>query len=344
MKLVALALLTSCSSSAPATVKEPMPPAAPSMPTTIALPGGNADGVAMDYLLFDPRTNTVWAPAGNSGSVDVVDVPTGKLQRIEGWKTQELERRGKKRTVGPSSATLGAPGTVYVGNRGDFSVCAIDEKTLQKGACGTLDSMPDGIAWVATTNEVWVTTPRDKSIRILDGATLKEKTKLTFDGEPEGFAPDVKRGRFYTNLEDKDATLAIDLASHQTVATWQPKCGEDGPHGLRLADTEGMLLVACSAKVEALDIAHDGAIAGSVDTGDGVDDVDFAPAKHLVYVGAAKAAKLTIATLDAKGTLAVVATVPTADGARNGVANAEGAVYLAHSKGSELIVVPPPKL
>ena len=47
--------------------------------------------------------------------------------------------------------TLGAAGTVYVGNRGDFSVCAIDDKKLTKGACGTLDAMPDVIAYVAAT-------------------------------------------------------------------------------------------------------------------------------------------------------------------------------------------------
>ena len=76
-------------------------------------------------------------------------------------------------------------------------------------------------------------------------------------------------------------TLAIDLTSHQTVATWQPKCGEDGPHGLRLAEAEGLLFVACSTKVEALDVGHDGAIVGSIDTGDGVDDVDYMPGDHI---------------------------------------------------------------
>ena len=333
--------LAGCASGTPARgpAASPRPPAAAT--STIALPGGSADGIVMDYLLFDPRTNTIWVPAGNTGSVDVIDVPTGKLQRIEGFATQEMERHGHKRVVGPSSATLGAPGTVYVGNRGDFSICAIDERALTKGTCGKLDAMPDGIAYVATTNEVWVTTPRDKSIRVLDATTLAQKMRLAFDGEPEGFAPDLTRGRFYTNLEDADLTLAIDLASHQTVATWKPQCGEHGPHGLRLA--QHVLIVACSAKVETLDLEHDGAIAGSVDTGDGVDDVDFAADRGLVYAGAGRAGTLTIARLDPNGALAVVATVPTADGARNGVASGTGTIYLAHSKGSDLVVVPPPR-
>jgi DNA-binding beta-propeller fold protein YncE len=344
----ALALLSSCGSARPAAA--PPAPAAPAaaLPrsysvSTIALPGGNADGVFMDYLLYDPRTHAVWVPAGNTGSVDVVDTTTSKLRRVEGFPTQEMERRGKKRVVGPSSATLG-DGVVYVGSRGDFTVCAIDDVALTKRACGTLDAMPDGIAYVARTKEVWVTTPRDKSIRVLDGATLAQKAKLDFAGEPEGFAVDGARGRFYTNLEDQDLTLAIDLDSRKTVATWKPACGEEGPHGLRLAETEGFLFVACSAKAETLDAAHDGAVLGSIDTGDGVDDLDYAPASHRLYVGAARAAKLTIADVDGKGRLSSAAVVSTADGARNGVVDGNGVVYLAHSAGSELVVASPTTL
>jgi DNA-binding beta-propeller fold protein YncE len=317
------------------------PAPVPAKVTTLALPGGGSDGVAMDYLLYNPRTNTVWVPAGNTGVVDVIDVATSQVSRIEGFATKEFERRGVKRLVGPSAAALGDTGTVYIGNRGDSSVCAVDETRLTKGACATLDNGPDGIAYVARTHEVWVTTPRDKSIRVLDGATLAQKARIELEGGPEGFAADNARGRFYTNLEDKDATLAIDLATHQTVATWKPACGEDGPRGLRLADAEGILLVACVGKVVSLDIAHDGAAVGSLDTGEGVDDFDYAAADHRVYVGAAKAARLTVATLDAHGGLTPIASVPTKDGARNGVVSRDGHVYLAHSKESELVVVGP---
>jgi DNA-binding beta-propeller fold protein YncE len=249
----------------------------------------------------------------------------------------------RKRIVGPSSATVGS-GWVYVGNRGDSTVCAINATSLARGTCRHLDSMPDGLAYVAATKEVWVTTPRDKSIRILDEATLADKAKLTFEGNPEGFAVDAKRGRFYTNLEDKDRTLAIDLKTHQTVATWLPACGADGPHGLRVDAQAGQLFVACSTRVEVLDAAHDGAVLSSLDTGDGVDDIDYAPATHLLYVGAARAGKLTIASADAHGKLTLFAKVPTHLGARNPAVTDRGAVYLAHSALgglSDLIVVEP---
>jgi DNA-binding beta-propeller fold protein YncE len=296
-------------------------------------------GFFMDYLAYDPETDRVWVPAGATGEVDVVEGMT--VHPIAGFATKEVESHGNKRTIGPSAASVG-DGVVYVGNRADQKICAVDARTLKVGICGEVDSSPDGVAYVRSKREVWVTTPRDQSIRILDATTLAQKARLPFEGEPEGFAVDATRGRFYSNLEDKDVTLAIDLVSHQTVATWKPNCGEEGPHGLRLVEAQGILLVACSAKVEALAAGKDGAIVGAVDTGDGVDDFDYSAQTHSVYVGAARSGNLTIASLDpATGALAVKATVPTEEGARNGVVAANGAVYLAASKAGELVVVSP---
>jgi hypothetical protein len=310
---------------------------------TIPLPDSNAGDVSMDYITYDPGTNSVWVPGGNTGAVDVVDVATGKVRQIPGFATKEVEVRVGKRIFGPTAASIGV-GVVYIGNRGDATVCAFNSTSLAKGACDHVDSTPDSVVYVAPTKEVWVTTPGDKSIHILDSKTLEEKTKLTFEGNPEGFAVDAKRNRFYTNLEDKDRTLAIDLKTDKTIATWNPSCGEEGPHGLGVDLNAGHLFVACSTLAEVLDAGRDGSILSKVDTGDGVDDIYYSPATHLLYVGAAKVSKLTIARDDDKGHLSVVAQVPTRQGARNGVLDKNGNLYLAHSaiaKFSALLVVSP---
>ena len=304
----------------------------------LPLPGAGSGAVMMDYVVYNPRTKALWVPAGNTAAVDVVDVTTDKVTQITGFATKEMERHGQKRQVGPSSASLGEPGTMYVGNRGDSSVCAFDEKTFAKGACGTLDSMPDGVTYVAKTKEVWVTTPRDKSIRILDGTTLAQKAKLAFDGEPEGYAVDATRGRFYTNLEDKDVTLSIALDTHKTVATWPTGCGEDGPHGLRLVEPDGQLVVACSAALRTLDVVK-GKVLGTLAIGDGVDDPDVDLATRTVYAAGGKAATLAIATLGKDGSLTLVAQPPTAPGARNGAVTEHGKFYVSHGQGGELIIV-----
>jgi DNA-binding beta-propeller fold protein YncE len=297
----------------------------------LALPDHGQGNITMDYIAYDPKTGYVWVPAINIGSVDVVDTSNGSVREISGFAAKELEVRGRKRAQGPSGVSIGA-GVVYIGDRADSSVCAIDERTLARKTCGHIDSTPDGVVYVAPTKEVWVTAPSDNSVRILDSQTLSQKEKLTFEGRPEGYAVDAKRGRFYMNYEDKDLTTAIDLKTHKTVAKWQSSCGEDGPHGLSVDQDAGYLFVACSTRAEVLDAGHNGEKLSSIDTGDGVDDLNYSLATHTLYVGAAKDARLTVAGVDATGKLSQVAVVSTHEGARNGVVTKDGTVYLAHSQ------------
>jgi len=312
---------------------------------TLALPDKGTGDVSMDYIAFDPSTNGLWVPAGNTGAVDVVDVATGKVRQIPDLPTAEVPARGGTRVLGPSGVSIGN-GVVYIGNRGGSEVCAFNSRTLARVACQHLDARPDGVAYVAPTKEVWVTTPSEQGIRILDASTLAQKAKLTFPGNTEGYAVDAKRGRFYTNLEDKDRTVAVDLKTHETVATWNPACGGGGPHGLGLDVAAGHLFIGCDALAEVMNVGGDGAVLSKVDTGDGVDDIHYESATHLLFVGAARAAKLTIARADQAGKLTTVAQVATRNGARNAVVTKDGTIYLAHGGGVKLpalVVVSPGK-
>ena len=307
----------------------------------IALPGAPVDGVSMDFLVYDRARHRVWVPAGNTGSVDVIDAATVKVTRIEGFPTKEVERNGNKRTVGPSSASVG-DGVVYVGNRADWSVCAVDAESMQKGACLVLDSSPDAVAWVAATKEVWVTTPRDKSIRVLDASrprTLAAKAKISLPGEPECYAVDDARGIFFTNLEDADKTVAIDLKARSVRSTWEPACGADGPKGLALDHAADVLFVACPDHVVALDAANGGKRLASIDVGPGIDTIDYDESRHELFAAAGKAAKLAIAKFDPPARLTVLLTVPTAAGARNAVAGDDGVAWLTDSRDGKILSV-----
>ena len=305
---------------------------------TIALPGASERGIAMDYLVFDPSTKLLWVPAGNTGAVDVLDTTAGAIRQISGLPTREIQTGERKRVVGPSSASVGM-NVVYVGNRADSTVCAFGSRSLERVKCGQIDSMPDGVSYVATSREVWVTTPRDHSIRILDANSLEEKTKIVLDGAPEGYAVDSTRGLYYTNLEDKDETLAIDVRTKKTVGRWKSACGEAGPRGLVLAPDGNVLFVACTDKVETFNVHRKAALISSAGTGNGVDSIDYSATKRQLYVGAARTGDLAILSVDRAGHLSVVKRVTTAPGARNGVLASDGTVYLAHSPGSELIAV-----
>ncbi len=324
-------------------IPAPPPRVAAGMVTSIPLPGAPADGVMLDYLASDRARRRVWVPAGGTGNTVVIDTATQEVHVVGDFPTTEVERRGQKRRTGPTAASVG-DGVVYVGNRADASVCAVDAATLERAGCVTLPNGLDGVAFVGKRKEVWVSAPRDDSLVVLDVSTPrapKISGTIKLEGGPEGYAVDDERGFFYTNLEDKDRTLRIDVATRKVVATWLPACGEEGPRGLAIEPSGRFLMVACTDHVEVLDAGKDGRILSKLDTGKGVDNLDYLPGERALYAAAAGAATLTVARLDEKGGLKPTVSVPTAKGARNAVAAEDGTAYVADGPEGKILVVRP---
>jgi hypothetical protein len=308
----------------------------------VALPGVTGPA-SLDYIAVDRARGKVWVPVGNTGSVDVLDVASGAFTRVDGFATAQREYKGKTRTMGPSAVSIG-DGVAFIGNRATSEVCMVDAATLKPGACVKLPSATDGVGYAASVKEVWVTTPRDRTVTVLDAShpgALTVKTTIKFDGDPEGYGFDETRGLFFTNLEDKGPTVAVDLETHKIKSTWNAGCGADGPRGLSVDAARGFVIVACTDHVQVLDAAHDGAKLGRFDTGPGVDNLDYLETKGLVYAAAGKAGQITVARIGDKGDATVVKTIPTSESARNAVADANGTMYVADSKGARLLIVAP---
>src|SRR5438105_5372510 len=228
----------------------------------INLPGATG-AVALDYFAHDGATGKLWVPASNTGSVDVIDEKTDAVSQIAGFPTGEIERRGRNITVGPTAASIGN-GVVYIGNRGNTTLCVIDAKTLALSECVPVSAdravTPDGVVYVAVARELWITlrvkagdSASAKSIQVFDASDphhLKPKTKIPLENLAEGYAVDNQRGLFYTNIEDIGKTVAIDVRSHKVVAEWNP--GSSDVQGLALDSARGFLFVACGEHVVSL--------------------------------------------------------------------------------------------
>jgi DNA-binding beta-propeller fold protein YncE len=297
--------------------------------------------VSLDYLFFEPERARVWVPAGGSGSVDVFDIAAHAFTRVEGFKTVHREIGGKMRTLGPSSGSIGE-GVAYVGNRATQEVCVVDLLSLKKRFCLKLPSAPDGVEFCRQTREVWVTIPSRRALWVLDAAQpgeLREKAVVQVEGEPEGYAVDEAHGLFLTNLEDEGSTLGIDLKTRQVKEVWKAGCSSEGPRGLAVDSARGLVMVACTDHVQVLDQGKHGALLGRLDTGAGVDNIDYAEGSRLLYVAAGKAARLTVARLEDDGQLSVTASGATAPGARNAVADTNGNAYVADGQGARLLLL-----
>src|SRR5438477_10266542 len=319
-------------------------------PISLPRPTG---AVALDYFAYDGATGKVWVPASNLGSVAVIDEKTDAVSQITGFKTGEIERRGQKRIVGPTSATIG-DGVVYTGNRSDATDCVIDAKTRERGECVAASSdhsvTPDGVVYVAVTKEVWITTrpatatsvDDAKSLHIIDASDrkhLKWKAAIPLENLAEGYAVDNKRGLFYTNVEEIGATLAIDVRAKKIVSKWNPGSTEVG--GVALDSRRGFLFVACGDHVVNLDAAHDGKVLDSIQTGAGLDNIDYSPEKKILYAAAGQAATLTIAEVGDDGKFHLKATVPTVKGARSVVAAGNETAYVIDPAEGKILKVSP---
>jgi hypothetical protein len=334
-KVALVCAVAACGAPATQTTKPVIAPPPAAAMQSFSLPGTSGP-VTVDFIAYERARDRVWVPVGETGSVDVLDVASHTFARVDGFKTQEREVRGRKRTMGPSSVAFGE-GVAFIGNRASNEVCTVDTTSLHVGTCVTLDSAPDALAWVPATHEVWATTPKEPSITILDAApTLHTKTKIRTAGEPEGCA--LGNGTFLTNYEDKNTTAVIDVASHEVKATWPLQCS-DGPRGIAADASRGLAIVACTNGLEALD-TKDGHVVGKLDVGDGVDLIDMVDGT--IYVAASKAARMTVARADVHGALTAISTIETRPGVRNAVVDAHGRVYAVDPIKGELLVMSAP--
>jgi DNA-binding beta-propeller fold protein YncE len=304
----------------------------------IKLPGATG-AVALDYFAYDRATGKLWVPASNTGSVDVIDEATDAVSRVTGFATGEIERRGRKITVGPTAASVG-DGVIYIGDRADATLCVIDAKSLTRGECVPVSAdsavTPDGVVYVAAAREVWLTlrpkagnSAAAKSLEIFDASDphhLKPKTRIPLDGLAEGYTVDNQRGFFYTNIEEAGKTIVIDVRSHKVVARWNP--GSSDLQGLALDNARRFLFVACGDHVVSLDVGHDGKVLDSIKTGPGLDNIDYSPDQKLLYAAASQVATLTVADVEDYGKFHLKTTVPTVTGARGVVAGKGETAYL----------------
>jgi hypothetical protein len=321
--------------------------------TKIGLPGAHGL-VTLDYFAFDRSHGKLWVPAGNLGVLDVIDAASDKIVTIGGFPTAAVELLGKKSMMGPSSISIG-DGVIYIGNRGDSRICVVDTVKLVVRDCigaaqpgKSLAAAPDAVVYVPTTKELWVTTgapplgvaAADRSIKILDASRpgrLQWNSKLMLDGSAEGYAVDAKRGLFYTSIEERGETIAIDVRRRRIVSRWHSGCDE--PHGLALDERRRFLFVACADRVIALDAANEGRILGSLNTGPGLDNIDYSSSEKILYAAASQAATLTIAAVDDRGHLTAIVNLPTARGARCVVAGGRGVAYVADPYGGAILKI-----
>ncbi|MDB5039196.1 MAG: repeat protein [Bacteriovoracaceae bacterium] len=273
----------------------------------IPLPQGTP-GIGFDDLFYAPTLKRILAPAGRTGSLDLIDPTNNSISEIRGFNVQDSYSGGHADSV--TSADEGA-GFLFATDRTSKSVKMINSRTKKIIASADLRASPDYVRFVASTNEIWVTEPEAEQIEILSLQTqvpvkMESKVIIKIVGGPESLIIHSSQKKAYSHLW-KGQSVEIDIKSRKITNTWKNDCV--GSRGIALNEKHGFLFAGCSeGKAVVLDINHDGKILSKLQTGAGVDIISYNSRLSHLYVPAAKTQKLEVLAVSSTGELTKIVT------------------------------------
>jgi DNA-binding beta-propeller fold protein YncE len=251
-----------------------------------------------DLLSVDPADQRLYVAHGDA--VTAVDLPTGKV-------TDKLAPADR------AHAALAIPGTheVIVTNGNANNAVILDGRTGQVRATIPTGKKPDAVAYDPATGTLWVMTPGDGAITVVDPSSAKAVATVTVGGSLELGAPDG-HGRLYVNAEDKNDVAVIDTRAHKVIAR-EPLPGCDGPTGIVYDPATKETVSACANGV-AIVLSDKGKPVASLEIGKRPDGAAFDARRHVAIIPSGAEGNVSI--IELSPTPRVVATVPTAKSAR----------------------------
>jgi DNA-binding beta-propeller fold protein YncE len=282
--------------------------------TIIAYPQGAAGG---PYHLL----GTI--KIGGEGGWDYasVDSAARRLYVTHGTKVVVIDL-DKDAVVGEITDTPGVHGFAiapdlglgFTSNGTENKAGIVDLKTLQTKSKVDTGANPDAILYDPGRKEVYTFNGRGNSATVFEAASGKIITTIPLPGKPEFAQVDVKAGRIYNNIEDKNEVVVIDTKTHSVVATWPIAPGE-GASGMAIDLANHRLFLGAEKLMVMMDSAS-GKVVTTVPIGPGVDANSYDPETKLAFASCGGDGTVIIAHEDNPDTLKVVQVLQTARGAR----------------------------
>jgi len=270
----------------------------------------------------DARVSTSWSLGGEGGwDFLTVDPSSGRLFVPRATHVVVCDRDGK--VVGDIPDTKGVHGVVLVpkfdvgytsnGKSNSLTQFKLSDLSVVK-VLPISGKNPDAILYDPTTSRVFVFNGKSNDATVLDASSGKEIGSVSLGGKPESAEADGK-GVIFVNLEDKSSIVVLDSKGMKVLDTW--KLPVEGPTGLALDTTRGLLFSAGEGKLAILD-SKSGKTVAILPTGAGSDAAQLDPVTGRVYVENGDDATLTVAAADSAKVWHVIANIPTHRGAATG--------------------------
>jgi DNA-binding beta-propeller fold protein YncE len=277
-----------------------------------------------DYLQVDQQFRRLLANHTGNGTLDVFDLPDGKLrQTVAIGAAQDV-----------SIDTERSKYYVTVSDRRNLTI--VDRQTLKVEGEVPLPGAPDGCAYDSKNKFVYVDQGDGENVWVVDPSARRIVATIRVPRAPEFILYDPASDRIYQNIKSKPVTLAIDPSANSVIETWSTEPAES-PHGLAInPETHRLFSAGGNGKLSVLDSA-DGNVLTSAEIAPGVDQIAFDPGNRRIYCASGKSG-LSVAEETADG-VRLLGNIATPTGAHTlAVDPATHAVWIAYVKENESFV------
>jgi DNA-binding beta-propeller fold protein YncE len=292
-------------------VASPSIAAPPDLSVTGKIPG--PDG-GWDYASVDTATHTLFV--GRTYGVMAIDLDTGKVTDsfVPGATVHGVI------AIGDSGLAVSANGKSQLATLFD----AKSGKVLASIPTGV---DPDAVAFDPATGLVAIMEGDAHDALLIDPKAMKAVGSIALGWQPEFAAPDGL-GHLFVNIVGTHELATVDIAS-RTVLNRVPLPGCEGPTGLAYDATDDLVISVCRNGVADVTQGTTGVSRASIAIGEGPDAAIYDSTHKCFYVPSGRAGTLAVIAVKSPTDIALVATVPTALGARTGAFDAKtGKLYL----------------
>src|SRR5215813_6912827 len=175
---------------------------------------------------------------------------------------------------------------VYASATGANELAVIDDQSLAIIARAPAGDYPDGIAYAAKENKIYVSDLRGKTDTVIDAKTNQRLTTIPLGGGAGNSQYDSVGDRIFVTVDGREELAEIDPNSDQVVARY-PLTGCKGSHGLLIDSERRLAFAACedNSKLVVFDLESKKATA-TLSVGADPDVLAFDSGLRRLYVSA----------------------------------------------------------
>ena len=262
-------------------------------------------------------------PIGGEGGWDFLATdPAGERLYVTHGTQLEVINLKTRKLIGSVPGTPGAHGVAVVPSAGRGYVscgrnntCVVfDLKTLRNLGTIPTGPKPDALFYDAFSQRVFAFSNAGGQSTVLDVRTGNVVGTAALGGDVEVPATDG-RGHIFVNIENKSEVIEFDAKSLAVLHRYPLAPGEE-PTGLAFDPENNRLFSGCANEKLVVTDSKTGQQVAVLPIGKGVDGVAFDPATNNIISTNGGDGTLTVIHQDSPTKYTVVATVPTAPGAR----------------------------